>query len=143
MLLETFRFNQKRINVQENRILELETRVTNLLKVRDQLEDENHELKSTNKQLKREKERQDEEIAHNLKLREGEIDLKYRRDVQQKEGEKQEAIAKVKDEYRDKVESHLEKRGNELKEMYNEILKHLSPVAAAIAKAEAKASKDK
>ena len=43
-----------------------------------------------------------------------------------------ERVAKVKDQYRDKLENQLEKRGNELKEMYKEILERLPNVNMAI-----------
>ena len=55
-------------------------------------------------------------------------DLCYHNNSYGSRGEKNKEIAKVKDEYRDKVEEQLETRAKETKEMYNEILKRLPDV---------------
>lgn len=77
-----------------------------------------------------------EEIAHKLKMREEQVAMdasKRIADAEQKAAkERDEGIAKVKDKYRDKLENQLEKRGDEMKEMYSEILTRLPDVSLAI-----------
>ena len=119
-----------------DRIDQLEERCAALLKERDSLEDNNHTLKTENKKLAQKKAMEEEQIAHKLKMREELVELDKNKQVakaqQDAEREKTKAIAKVKDEYRDKLEGHLEKRNDELKEMYAEILTRLPDVSLAI-----------
>jgi len=100
------------------------------------LTDENAELTSENKKLKQTKQMGDEMIAHKLKMREEQVEIDANKrisDAEQKAEKKTiTEVAKTKDEYRDKLENQLEKRGDELKDMYSEILARLPDVNLAI-----------
>lgn len=116
----------------EERCVLLEKRVTQLLQIRDNLTDETHTLQSEVKQLKQTKRMGDEEIAHKLKMREEQVDIDSTKKIAATERKADERVSKVKDEYRDKLEKQLEKRGDELKKMYSEILARLPDVNLAI-----------
>jgi hypothetical protein len=110
--------------------------VTALLTVRDTLSDENHELVTENKKLKQKKQIEEEMIAHKLKMREESVVMDAEKRIGEAERkaakEKDEGIATTKDEYRDKLENQLEKRGDEMKEIQIEILNRLPDVSLAI-----------
>jgi DNA anti-recombination protein RmuC len=118
----------------ETRVKELTQHVTQLMEMRDDLMDETVELKSENKKLKTTRDMEDEQIAHKLKMREETCDMNYNKKLIKKDEECANAIAAVKDTYRDKTEKQLEKRGDELKNMYGQILKRLPDVNMAITK---------
>jgi len=128
-----FGLNQKHL---AKRCANLEERVTELLTVRDRLSDENHQLVTENKSLAQTKQMDEEMIAHKLKMREESVvlnaDKKVSEAVRKAAKEKDEGIAATKDEYRDKLESQLEKRGDEMKEIQIEILNRLPDVSLAI-----------
>lgn len=126
---------EARLDTLENRIAKLMREKYELQDDVDSLKRENKKLSEENEDLTRVRKREEEEIAHKLKMREETLAIEADKKVQKAEAAKQDEIANVKDNYRDKIEKNLEKRGDELKEMYNEILKHLSPVAAAAARA--------
>ena len=120
----------------QKRCAQLERRVTVLLEVRDKLSDQNHQLKTDNETLQQKKQMDDEMIAHKLKMREESVQLDADKRISTAERaaakEKDDGIAKVKDKYRDKLENQLEKRGDEMKEMYSEILTRLPDVNLSI-----------
>jgi len=116
----------------KKRCASLEVRVASLLEKRDRLEDINHTLTVENKKLKTKREIEEEKIAHKIKMREEQVDINYQRKEHEILSATDKRVAKVKDDYRDKVEKQLEKRGNELKEMYIEILNRLPDVNLAI-----------
>lgn len=103
---------------------------------RQSLLEQNDELKVENKKLSQKKQMEDEMVAHKLKMREESVKLDADKRVSESERksakQKDDGIAKVKDEYRDKLENQLEKRGDEMKEMYSEILTRLPDVNLAI-----------
>ena len=115
---------------------QLEERVIQLSNERHSLLDENEGLKVKNKQLSQTKQMEEEMVAHKLKMREESVTLDADKRVSEAERkaakEKDDGIAKVKDKYRDKLENQLEKRGDEMKEMYSEILTRLPDVNLAI-----------
>jgi len=133
-----FGFNQKRAAQLGKRITQLEDRCLVLTKVRDNLQDENAKLGSENEELRQKKQMDEEMIAHKLKMREESVALDADKRVSAAERkaarEKDDGIAKVKDKYRDKLENQLEKRGDEMKAMYGQILKRLPDVSMAITK---------
>lgn len=100
--------------------------------MRDALSDDVFSLEAENNQLKQTKRMTEEEIAHKLKMREEQVDIDYQRKVGVVERAADDRVATTKDEYRDKVEKQLEKRGDELKKMYSEILQRLPDVNLAI-----------
>lgn len=125
-------FMQRREKALQERIILLENRVTRLTDERDELIDTGVELKAKNKQLAQTRQMEDEMIAHKLKMREETVELSAEKRISAAERkafkQRDEAIAETKDEYRDKVENQLEKRGDELKEMYTEVLARLPDI---------------
>jgi len=110
------------------RIDELASNVDHLISQRDLLLTENSELKAENKSLAQKRKMEDEMIAHKLKMREETVDIKFQQKAQEIQRDADEMIASVKNEYRDKLEAQLEGRGNELREMYSEILARLPDI---------------
>ncbi len=120
----------------ESRCGDLIESVRELRDERDELTDENSDLKAENKQLQQKRQMEDEMVAHRLKIREESVKMDADKRISEAERkaakEKDDGIAKVKDKYRDKLENQLEKRGDEMKEMYSEILTRLPDVNMAI-----------
>lgn len=110
------------------RIERLDAAVAELENVRGKLLDEIAELTSKNKQLTLEKKMSDEDIAHMVKMSEEVAALEKQKYVVQIEGEKSEAILKVKDEYRDKLEEFLKTQIKDGKDAYEKILSRLPDV---------------
>ena len=81
---------------------------------------------------------EDEMIAHKLKMREEQVimdaDKKIAAAEQKAAKNASNSIAEVKDTYRDKLENQLEKRGDELKGMYKEVLTRLPDISMEITK---------
>jgi hypothetical protein len=138
----------------KKRCVHLETRVTDLMVERDELEDKVHTIGGEFKKLKLTKKIEEEEVQHKLKMREEEVDLKYEKRAHEieKEGSKFVAdnkadclkeIGEVKDKYRDKVEKTLEKRSDELRSMYTEILARLPDVSVNVGGTTVKSKKSK
>lgn len=126
--------NARKVARLEERVEQLTDSVEALLTIRDELTDETSKLKAENKKLKITRTMEDEQIAHKLKMREETCDMNYNKKLIKKDEECANAIAAVKDTYRDKTEKQLEKRGDELKNMYGQILKRLPDVNMAITK---------
>lgn len=131
-----FGWNRKKAALLDKRVENLEARVLTLTEIRNELTDENAELTTENKKLKQKRQIEEEMIAHKLKMREESVEMDANKrigDAERKAAkDKDTGIAKVKDEYRDKLENQLEKRGDEMKEMYSEILTRLPDVNLAI-----------
>ena len=98
----------------------------------DGLRDERRKLKDEVEDLKSKRKVEDEQLKHLLKIKEEKMDLEYQKKEAALESRKQDEIAKVKDQYRDKLETELRTRGTELKEMYGQILARLPDVSMAI-----------
>lgn len=71
---------------------------------------------------------EEQELQHLIRLQQEKRELEQEQFRVKCTKEKNDAIAKVKDEYRDKIEQQLEARGTELKGMYTEILARLPDV---------------
>ena len=136
----------------KKRCVYLEGKISELLTTRDTLEDNVHTISGELKKLKLTKKIEDEEIVHKLKMREEEVDLKYEKrsheikhqsdtSVAKNLADCLEKIGKVKDEYRDKIETNLDKRGDELRSMYSEILGRLPDVSVNVGGASVKPAK--
>lgn len=110
--------NQKRVDTLKGRIKELEEE-------RDQLSDDVAELRITLATKNAEWARKDEDIKHTVKMKNEQLEIDKKKYEVKCDGEKDAAIAKVKDEYRDKLESRLEGEVTRIKEMYSEILERL------------------
>lgn len=109
--------------------------VAEVAKLKDQIK----ELKKSKekgekdlRELQHKKKMEEEDIKHMVRMKEERMEVEQQKKIVELEKEKNEEIAKVKDEYRDKVEQSLEKRGTEIKEMYDEILKRLPDVSVRL-----------
>jgi len=82
-------------------------------------------LKEEVSDLKLKKKMEEEDIKHMIKIDRERKDIEVEKEKLKLVGEKDAAIAKVKDEYRDKTEAQLEKQLGNMKDMYGEILARL------------------
>ena len=94
----------------------------------ERLKKEKRELKDEIADLKHEKKITEEDIKHMVRIREERIEVENEKKNLQRDREKEEAIAKVKDEYRDKMEKRLQTEVDNIREMYTEILARLPMV---------------
>lgn len=96
------------------------------------LETEKRNLKNDIKDVKAEKSRSEEDIKHKVKI----VMEKHDLDLEKKKNalvlEKDKEIAKVKDEYRDKRESQLEKQSDDMRGMYTDVLDKLTKVTGTL-----------
>ena len=95
---------------------------------RDGLNDSLLSTKNDLAELKQKKKMEDEDIRHLVKLKESKLEIEFNRKEVQLEGEKQEAIAEVKNEYREKLENLLHKQIEQGEKRYAEILSRLPDV---------------
>ena len=123
----------------ERKIELLERRIYNLQEEIDCLQNDYHKAltKTTEAELalknaKTEEENKKEQIAHRIRMKEESNELEYNKKLVKKDREVQEAIAKVKDEYRVKLENELRTRSDELKQMYSQVLKRLPEIKWSI-----------
>jgi len=79
--------------------------------------------------LKQEKKITVEDIKHMVRLREERIAVENEREALKRDREKETAIAKVKDDYRDKLEQRLQTEVERILVMYTEILQRLPKVS--------------
>ena len=93
-----------------------------------ELQSERKVLKEEVEDLKLKKKIEDEDIRHMVKMKEESLEQKFLRKEMEMEKRKDKEVATCKDAYRDKLEVFLTKRGDDIKEMYNEILARLPDV---------------
>lgn len=110
----------------------IDTDKENQLKSVDRLTKEISDLTSEIDRLKSKKKIEEEDLKHMLKIQEERLALEKQKFEVQKEREKDTAIAKVKDEYRDKLEQFLVQKNKESDQRFTEILAHLPDVSMAI-----------
>ena len=103
-----------------------------LARQRDSLKEQVEELTLQVTTLKHEHKLADEDVKHMVRIREEQLDVEYEKKVVELERQQQEAIATVKDEYRDKLEARLQTEVDNIKEMYAQILERLPNVTAKI-----------
>jgi len=82
--------------------------------------------------LKEEKRRETINIEHATKIILEKNEIEFAKKVAAVKEEKATEIAKVKDEYRDKIEKQLDARGSEMKEMYTDVLTKLTSVTGTV-----------
>ena len=70
----------------------------------------------------------DEDIKHMIKMKEEKIELQYQKKIVELEKQKAEEIAKVKDDYRDKMEEQLKTETQNVERKFESILKRLPNV---------------
>lgn len=107
----------------EARLADTEQECITLRKERNQLKHEVEDLK-----LKRKIE--EEDIKHMIKIKDESLELEFKKKEVVMIQEKDKEVAAIKDSYRDKIELNLNKRGDELKSMYGEILARLPNITA-------------
>jgi len=110
----------------------LEGRNIELRNLNDELEDKCHTQKIEFEKLERTKKIEEEEIAHRIKCREETTEIEKDKAVADAERKADRQVMKVKGEYQDKLIAGLEKRGDELRTMYTEILARLPEVNVEI-----------
>lgn len=91
----------------------------------ERLEKDKRELKEQLEDLKLKKKMEEEDIKHMVKINNERKDIELEKEKIKLSREKDDAIATVKDEYRDKTEQQLEKQVGNMREMYGEILERL------------------
>lgn len=94
----------------------------------NQLEKEKKGLIEEVEKLKLKKKLEDEDIKHMVKINEERLNIEHEKKVMETEKKKDVEVAKVKDDYRNKMELNLEKQIGNMKEMYGEILERLPNV---------------
>ena len=94
----------------------------------ERLKKERRALKDEVADLKHERKIADEDIKHMVRIREERIEVENEKKNLERDREKEREIAKVKDEYRDKMEKRLQTEVDNIKEMYTEILSRLPKV---------------
>lgn len=107
------------------KVTELEGETKGLKRTIKGLETEKKELKEEVGDLKLKKKMEEEDIKHMIKIDRERKDIALEKEKLKLTGEKDSAIAKVKDTYRDKTEKQLEKQLTDMREMYGEILTRL------------------
>ncbi len=75
--------------------------------------------------LKRQKKHESEDIAHLVKIQESKLNIEFAEKTVELERAQQEAIAVVKDEFRDKLEAQLKVETTRILEMHGQILARL------------------
>lgn len=110
------------------RVREITAHMVSLENERDRLRDEVSDLRSEVKQLKSNKKIEEEDIKHMIKMKEEAVEIDNQKFELKCTGEKNDAIAVVKDTYRDKMEDNLKGQIKGTKDMYSEILKRLPDV---------------
>ena len=87
-------------------------------------------LKDELSELKQTKKMEEEDIKHMVKIHKERNAIELEKKTMELEREKQNEVAKVKDEYRDKTEVQLKSESTNMKEMYGQILKRLPNISA-------------
>lgn len=95
---------------------------------RDSLNDELQGVRDELATLKQKKKMEDEDIRHLVKIKEEKLNIEHQKRELERDRQKEAEIAKVKDEYRDKMERELQKQIDRMKDMYGEILQRLPNV---------------
>jgi len=111
---------------------QVKVQIENLESERDRLNDSLLTTKNSLAELKQKKKMEDEDIRHLVKIKESKLQIDFDKKEVKLEKEKQDAIARVKDEYRDKQEKVLEKQIDQGEKRYAEILARLPDVSVAL-----------
>ena len=79
-------------------------------------------------QLRSQKKIEQQEIEHLVRLKQEKNEVEFEKRLARITKEKDQAIAKVKDDYRDKLEQRLAQEVESIKEMYGQILQRLPDI---------------
>lgn len=99
---------------------------------RDRLNDSLLGAKNDLSELKQKKKMEDENIRHLVRIKEEKVQIEQAKKQVELERQQQEAIAAVKDQYRDKMEVELQKQIARGDRMYSEILARLPDVSVRL-----------
>ncbi len=94
------------------------------------LEKEEARLTKEIETLKHKKKIEEEDIKHLVKLEKEKNGIEFQKKEMTLQKKHDDDVAKVKDEYRDKLEKHLQEETKNIKEMYGQILERLPNVTA-------------
>ena len=111
-------FFNKTTQREQSRIKDLQAQI-------ERLEDDRTRLKDELEDVKLQKKIEEEDIKHMIRMSEERKDIELQKHKMELDAKQAEAIAQVKDEYRDKTEAQLAKQVEDMKSMYNEILGRL------------------
>jgi phosphoglycolate phosphatase-like HAD superfamily hydrolase len=110
----------------------LEDRIEKLQADCDKFFKERLEVKTELEDLKLKRKTEEEDIKHMVRMKEERMAVDLEKKTIELERQKDAAIAAVKDEYRDKLETQLTQRGDDLKTMYGQILERLPNITAKL-----------
>jgi len=125
---EIMMFKNKRLQYAEKKADKLSESNDRLEKEIESLRDEKIKLHEKVEILKVEKKTSEEDIKHMMRKKEEMLELKFQKKELENEKKKNDEVAKVKDQYRDKLEVRLETEVTNIKEMYGQILERLPNV---------------
>jgi len=108
------------------------TKMKELEDKKGRLQDEVLDLKQDLALVRNKKKMEEEDIKHMVKMSKEKNEIELKKKIMDVEREQQLAIAKVKDEYRDKLEKRLKTEVDNIKEMYGQILERLPNVTARL-----------
>ena len=106
----------------------LEKKIIALRNEKDQVEDSLYTLQCDHEKMTRLHQMQEEEIAHKIKMRDEQVNMEKDKGIAEANVTADRRVTEVKDTYQNKLTAQLEKRGDELREMYTEILGRLPDV---------------
>ena len=109
-----------------------ETKIKDLESQKDTLQAERDVLKEKVGDLKLKAKHEEEDIKHLVKMTQEKQAIESERKEMARDKDKPEEIAKVKDEYRNKLEKDLRDRGDEIRGMCTEILGRLPNITAKL-----------
>ena len=94
----------------------------------ESLTDDKERLEADLRRIKHEHKMEEEDTKHLVKMRQEKVDIEFQRKKTELAGEHQEDLARVRDEYRDKLEKRLEEEIKNIRGMYDAILERLPNV---------------
>ena len=116
----------------ENEAVQKADKVSSLKDRIELLEGVEKNLQTNIADLNAKKKREDELIKHNTKIILEKHEIEQAKVIGLLKGEQATAIAKIKDEYRDKTEKQLEKQATIMKELYTDVLTKLTGVTGTL-----------
>lgn len=111
-------------------VSKFETEIESLKKTINGLKDDKKELQESVENLKLKKKMETEDIKHMVRMKMERAEVLNEKKVLEFEREKDKAIADVKDKYRDKLEKGLTKQLDDMRGMYDSVLKRLPDMSA-------------
>ncbi len=98
----------------------------------DELKKERAHLKEQAEDARLQRKIDEEDIKHMMKMKEERLSIESEKKEMTRAREKEAEIAKVKDDYRNKMEARLNKEVENIKEMYGQILARLPNISAEL-----------